>query len=833
MTNQNTINAGTFSLFADFDAKTPALRDASYGYIYKTLTSGKLEAKTNALRALAADLVGANAALVASMEAGADEVTVADLKAAVKHIESEQDKLKKSLPFLTISSRYDEAATSKAGAQPLTHSGELCFDFDHLSNEELTRLTAAFRADGKTVLLFTSPRGQGLKRCVTVKGLTLENHKAVYYALMLEHWRAFQAAADRSCVNVNRGTFLPHDADAYYNVMATPYDAGTMLATYPDAENKAKFVAKQFEKGGNPADIPADVVTWVYNANKPAPKVSSSTPTGTSSAMLMVSSKPANEATVARHYSNTENLAALNHIVNECERLNVSLSDCHENNIRIGWALHSVGADVDYFHRITRLNPDYDRDKMQTRFTDLERLHNGEKCGFGFLVNLAKEAGITANKPQKLTVSGTNNKVTQMDIRDAVKQLYDVYFDEGSGQYYYATPGNLNPFEFTPFTEKSTFLNELLGDLEGVNLFISKGKLAETLFNKMTYKGIDYLPLQMDWLAAHYDGKDHLSKLISSLTTEDNTLFDAQFRKWIVNVVAQVYDTNPSARNDAAFILVGAQGLGKTGFFEFLLWSPKWFVTKSDFNFNNKEHQLLMNSKVMILLDEMSSYNKADIKDLKGVFSKTVINADKKYQEAADYKRNASFAGCSNNSDFLRDDTGDRRFLVFQMFDYDRAVYNAVDKAQLWGQLVTMYKGGFDYKFDREEIEQTIARNLSQYTVHKPEDTFIHDCLVVTGNAADYLSNGDLEKLLNEYKHDNHVRDFMTISTIRAKLKLMGATVGQQKKVAGKVVKGYSGVRVVGYDNTPTVTPTVTSSAVTNPAHDAAFDAFFGIVPSS
>ncbi len=825
MTNQNTIKVGTFSLFADFDAKKPYLRDASYENIHTEITGGTLYAKTAQIRALTAALEAANAALVAAVEAGADAATVADLTTERDAVAAAQDSAKKKLPFLTISVRYDEAATSKKSDQPLTHSGELCFDFDHLTSAEMTRLTAAFRGDPRTVLLFTSPRGEGLKRCVTVHGVTLDNHKAVYYALMIEHWRAYKAPADRSCANVNRGTFLPHDAQGYYNVAATPYEAGTLLATYPDAEEKAKFIAQQFEKGGNPAAIPADVVTWSFTKpTKPAKKPTGSTVAlhGSNTATVVTSLLPAGK------YTDADNVSALNHIVEACEQRQISLSDSHENNIRIGWALNSINAGPEYFHRITALNPDYDRAKMEDRYANLEKLHDAQRCGFGFLVNLAKQAGITLpkpTKPPKVTVSSTKPQITQMDIRDALKQLYDIYFDEGSGQYYYATPGNLNPFEFTLFTEKSTFLNELLGDLEGVNLHISKGKLAETIFNKMTYKVIDYLPMQLDWLAAHYDKKDHLSNIISSLTTEDNKLFNAQFRKWIVNVVAQVYNPSPAARNDVALILVGAQGLGKTGFFELLLWSSKWFVSKPDFNFNNKEHQLLMNSKVVILLDEMSSYNKADIKDLKGVFSKTVVNADRKYQEAADYKRNASFAGCSNNSDFLRDDTGDRRFLVFQMLDYDRQVYNAVDKAQLWGQLVTMYKEGYDYKFSPAEVEQIIARNLGQYTVHKPEDTFITDCLEVTGNAADYMSNGELEKLLSRYQHDNHVKGYLTISTIRAKLKLQGALVGQQKKIAGKVVKGYSGVREVGTYTASTVTSAQAGvSTATVPSIDAFFD---------
>lgn len=765
-------NTGTFSLFADFWKKTPSERDASFSTVFEKITSGALQHQTQQLRT---------------------ESAKPDLNAFFV------DKLKKGLPFLTVSARYDEAAISKKADQPLAHSGHLCFDFDHLSDEELQRLRTAFAGDRRTALAFVSPRGSGLKRFVTVEGVTVENHEAVYYALLVHHWKAFKAVADETCVNVNRGTFLPHDSEAYYNAKALAYDAARLLEMYPSAELKAKFIVKQHKHGGNPALIPADVKAWVLTpvavpalkvANKP--QVATMALNGTNTSLIV------GELIQQAQYTSEDNFKALDRIVSECEARSISLSDCHENNIKIGWALHSIGAGSEYFHRLTRLNPDYDFQKMEDRYTSLASNHDAERCGFGALVTLAKEAGISA-APKRVTVSnGNNNKVTQMDIRDAVKQLYTIYFDEGTDAYYYGQPGDLNPFNFTSFTAKSTFLNKLLGQLEGEQLFVSKTKLEETLFNDETYTIIDYLPLQLDWLAAHYDGKDHIGPLLATITTEDDTLFASQFRKWLVNLVAQCYGHDGGTRNDNAFVLVSEQGTGKTRFFENLLWSDKYFAAKPDFNFENKEHLLLMSSKVLVLLDEMGQYNKADIKVLKAAFSQTKITADRKFQETRDYKRNASFAGCSNNTDFLKDDTGDRRFLVFQMLSFDTAAYDGIDKAQLWGQVVSLYKNGWEYHFNKEEIAAVINRNLSQFTMHKPEDSFIEAMLEVTSNAADYLSNADLEKMLNQYKVDNHVRDFMTVSSIRAKLKLAGALVGQQKKIAGKVVKGYVGVRRAG-----------------------------------
>lgn len=766
MTNETIQKVDTFSLFADFHKAKPAERDACLHDVYTIVTTGKfagnnLAATTAALRAETSTAI--------------------------------QAQIKKTLPFLTVSARFDEAAVKKDASEPLRHSGHLCFDFDHLSEAEHQRLHQLFVGAPDTALLFTSPRGEGLKRFVTVTGITTDNHTAVYYAGMLHHWQHYQTRADETCVNVNRGTFLPIDTDAYHNASPEAWDAETMVATYPDAERKAKYIAKQYKSGGKPELIPADVISWELPAPKAAKKTSQKPTVGT----------------ITVDTGNARQVAEM--LVNGLKETGGTVTDGYAEWFAAGCALkRELGEEgFGYFDELSQQDASkYDPAEVRRQWDAIDV--SKAQHSAGTLVHLAREAGIAvpalARGTGAVTVQQQGSKLTQNDVRDAIKQLYDIYFDAGSDTYYYATPGNLNPFDFEAFSAKSTMLNRLLGQLENLNVHTSKRKLEETIFNPDTYTEINYLPLQLDWLAAHYDGQDHITPLLASIRTEDDALFAVQFRKWMVNMIAQVYGTDGASRNDNALVLVGEQGRGKTGFFEFLLWDDRYFATKPDFNFENKEHLLLMNSKALILLDEMGQYNKADIKILKAAFSQTKITADRKFHETRDYARNASFAGCSNNTDFLKDDTGDRRFLVFQMLAYDKAAYNAVNKPQLWGQVVSMYKAGFDFRFSAEEIEGVIQRNLGSYTMHKPEDTFISEALEVTKNPGDFLSNAELEILINRYKQDYHVREYIGQASIRAKLKMAGVTVGAQKKIAGKVLKGFIGVRAQRHHAVATVT---------------------------
>jgi len=84
--------------------------------------------------------------------------------------------------------------------------------------------------------------------------------------------------------------------------------------------------------------------------------------------------------------------------------------------------------------------------------------------------------------------------------------------------------------------------------------------------------------------------------------------------------------------------------------------------------------------------------------------------------------RRASFAGSVNTAQFLNDSTGSRRFLCFEL---EKIQYqHEVDINLVFSQALSLFKSGFRYWFDQEEIK-SITENNEQYQLHSPEEELL------------------------------------------------------------------------------------------------------------
>ncbi|WP_426059964.1 VapE domain-containing protein [Hymenobacter sp. B1770] len=362
--------------------------------------------------------------------------------------------------------------------------------------------------------------------------------------------------------------------------------------------------------------------------------------------------------------------------------------------------------------------------------------------------------------------------VTYADIRDAVTAEWGIFYDPGTHIYYYRKAGSDNPNDLIPFDDRSPFLNDLLNDLEENGTKTSKRTLQETLFSSRTYREINYLAAHLDYLAAHYDGEDHYARLLALLKTDDDPLLATVLKKYLLNTVAQGYCSSSTCRNEQVLVLVSTgQGFGKSIFFQNLLWDDQFFASPSAFDAKNKEHLLLMTNHLLICWDEMGQQRKAEADELKNVLSQHVITADKKFQYTAKYPRTASFCGTTNNDAFLKDATGSRRFLPFTVLGkLDIPAYLALDKAQLWGQIVAEYKAGTPYRLTDEENAAISARNEGRFTADTPEDAFIAECVNVTGNPADFVPSSIISARLDEYKDHRKGQGLYRADEVRKKL---------------------------------------------------------------
>jgi hypothetical protein len=115
--------------------------------------------------------------------------------------------------------------------------------------------------------------------------------------------------------------------------------------------------------------------------------------------------------------------------------------------------------------------------------------------------------------------------------------------------------------------------------------------------------------------------------------------------------------------------------------------------------------------------DEFGGLAIKDVKDFKKMADTNIIDMRLPYGSIySKFKRRASLAGTSNESNILKDVTGNRRILPIRVdkINYDTMI--AIDKDKLWKQAHELYIGGFDWKIYKDEDVNYLNQN-TQYNI--------------------------------------------------------------------------------------------------------------------
>ena len=220
-----------------------------------------------------------------------------------------------------------------------------------------------------------------------------------------------------------------------------------------------------------------------------------------------------------------------------------------------------------------------------------------------------------------------------------------------------------------------------------------------------------------------YDEKtDYITELANTITTTKQELWQQCFKKWLVAMVGCVLDDK--VINHTVIVFSGKQGLGKTTWVEKLVPKPlKEYLFSGTINPNNKDTLVQLAECMLINLDELENLNRSEIGSLKEIITKSQIRMRKAYGHNNEtMPRRASFAGSVNTAQFLNDSTGSRRFLCFELegikYQHD------VDINMAFSQALFLFKSGFRFWFDQEEIK-LISENNEQYQLRSPEEELL------------------------------------------------------------------------------------------------------------
>ncbi|WP_395061972.1 VapE domain-containing protein [Flavobacterium sp.] len=220
-----------------------------------------------------------------------------------------------------------------------------------------------------------------------------------------------------------------------------------------------------------------------------------------------------------------------------------------------------------------------------------------------------------------------------------------------------------------------------------------------------------------------YDEKtDYITELANTIKTTKQDLWQQCFKKWLVAMVGCVLDDK--VINHTVIVFSGKQGLGKTTWVERLVPKQlKEYLFSGTINPNNKDTLVQLAECMLINLDELENLNRSEIGSLKEIITKTQIRMRKAYGHNNEtMPRRASFAGSVNTAQFLNDSTGSRRFLCFELEDIK--YQHEVDINLAFSQALFLFKSGFRYWFDQDEIK-SITENNEQYQLHSPEEELL------------------------------------------------------------------------------------------------------------
>ena len=227
----------------------------------------------------------------------------------------------------------------------------------------------------------------------------------------------------------------------------------------------------------------------------------------------------------------------------------------------------------------------------------------------------------------------------------------------------------------------------------------------------------DYHPFRyyLDHLPP-WDGQDYIIELSVSITirggVEKQMLFYEYLKKWLVAMVAGWVDE--SVVNNVILVLIGEQGSYKTTWFNYLL-PPElktYFYTKTNANRMGRDDLLTLAQYGLVCCEELDTMRPSELNQLKAVLTMPSIDERAAYAHFHEHRQHiASFCGTGNNVQFLSDETGNRRWLPFEIESIRSPRNDPFNYAGIYAQAYALYQEGFHYWFSQDDIRRLSEHN--------------------------------------------------------------------------------------------------------------------------
>lgn len=627
------------------------------------------------------------------------------------------------LPAVTVSGTFLE---DRKASKIDKHSGFIAIDIDKI--DDIDHCRAELYADDYTYSGFVSVSGKGL--CIIVK-INGARHADAFIGLEKYYFTKYGYQIDQSCKDVSRLRFVSYDPELYLNMNSKTF---------------TEYLEKPKERQKKTFNIISGDSDFYY-------------------------------------------------VLEQIQEKRIDMTSDYVNWIEIGMAIKSEYGDsgLKYFQTVSQYYSGYDEIKTEKKYTSFTTL--GKTTISSFFYH-AKQAGLSIKTPQTqiVTTVATFAKKRKAKKQDAIDQLEKI---DG------IPPEISKPIVDSVF--KSDFNESDRDILELITQFMKRE--FQIRFNEVTLKyEIDDKPLNdRDLNSIYLDVKTVVPEaskdIVMSIIDSDRTVKYNPVKKFFtkysdricsgsIERLANSIKTNRGNSNYVVYFLkkwmVGSvamwhkhysplmlvlagftQNTGKTHFFRYLLPNElQPYFAEAELS-GDKDENLLMCNKLIILNDEMSNKNRRDIAMVKKLCSAQWFNLRRPYGRLSeDFRRIASLAGTSNDLALLNDPSGNRRIIPIDVASINHEEYNSVNKIDLWVEAYKLYKEGFDFNLNTADIK-FLAENTGEF--EEPSVEYEGIMSYFTPGSEQYLTNTQIKSYIE----------------IRTKQRLISKKLGMELKKLG------------------------------------------------
>jgi hypothetical protein len=567
------------------------------------------------------------------------------------------DKIKRNfpgfLPAALVSEKRDRAHVTAL-------TGLVMCDFDHVPADQLQEVRQKVNDDPHTVLSYVTVSGEGLR--VLAGYVVPETDCAEASARDRYYRRIFQAINeyyarltghefDPACKDLSRLSFAAYDPEAHYNPEGTKFTPDELDVHTEEARKKQKAEKKKKNK------ILHQIANIYKNRIKP---------------------ELIRQGLLYKVGARNQHVSRTGYILN---KYGFKLEDAQ------AWA---VAQFADYPEATDVLNYCYSHTEEHGEWADqLEEIAQGGSNG-------------------KLPVATLNEILEFMRSKTEMRRNVVLGRPELRWKNSELFTSNIEPMVHT-LMYQIEMERQLEAKKEKLYTLLNSEQVEE--YNPLT----EYLESLPQWNPI--TGPDYLQELADTVTLLDSEpnahdLWRRCLKKWMVWML--VGWTHPNEVNHSILYLIGAQGTYKSTWCTSLL-PPQlsdYMKIKQNSSEVRTDDLISMSSYALIVHEEADAMSQRESNTLKAMVTAKYSDERAPYARSPQRRVNiASICATGNNEQFLSNEQGTRRSLVFRV----KSIVSPIDKPfnyeGIYSQAYYLMTHGFQYFFSPEEQAELEAHN--------------------------------------------------------------------------------------------------------------------------